>query len=307
MSFSGRRPLSTSRKATMGAVSTGCIQAMFIDYNNKHDGDTRYDTICAYVISHANHCCDPSNRNRQKIYLLDEQIRHKTNCIRYIIEQETSVSGVASDDCDFIMGGHSIGAFMALKMLPQFKRTQFRHVILWAPTIVNLAQSDNGRRLNWLYSIGLLSLLPVLQTMVSRLIPKSLIHFLLEHGLYAKHKVVRDVTCTNSRSLSNVLRLAKDEFEIVRSLKETGVDKLLLEYKDKLIFYWAKHDGWAHRQCRLDICHLFDQQNDEQMQQVMHNRWIVDEDLKHALMVDDMSKNIEYRLSQRMISWIMDA
>ena len=35
-------------------------------------------------------------------------------------------------------------------------------------------------------------------------------------------------------------------------------------------------------------------------------QWIVDSNLKHAIMIDDLAKNTEHRLSALMLNWMND-
>ena len=58
--------------------------SMFMDNNNNN----KYKSICVYVISHANHAYDINNHNKNKIYLLNDQIQHKLDCIKYIKSRE---------------------------------------------------------------------------------------------------------------------------------------------------------------------------------------------------------------------------
>ena len=267
--------------------------SMFID-----DNSNKYDSVCVYVMSHANHAYDKNNYNKSKIYLLNDQIQHKLDCIKYIISAENK-------HCEYIIGGHSIGSFMALSILKYFDDSQFIQIHLWCPTIVNIAKSNNGKRTNFLMEyVGLLYLLPMIQFIVTHLIPKWFIKFIaLNDELYNKDKCLQDIICNNACVISNILKMAKNEFDTLLDLNETGMDKALEKYKEKLVFYWAETDGWAHQQCRIDIKNLFGKKYDTEMRNIFFE-WIVDDNLKHAIMIDDLSKNTEEKLSKKMISWI---
>ena len=268
------------------------------DENKKNE----YDSICVYLISQANHCSDPLNKNKSKIYLLNDQINHKYDCIKYIISQEEKIKKYKN--CKYIIGGHSIGSFMVLKALKKFDMKQFEQIHLWAPTIINIAQSNNGIRTNILLKYGGLYLLEWIQSFVTNIIPEWFIfYFALQSTIFNKEKAVTDIKCKSASVLTNILSLANNEFKNVLSLNETGMDKLLQMYSDKLVFYWAKKDGWAHQQCQIDIKNLFNKKNDDEMKEIVVD-WIVDENAKHALMIDDLAKNVEEKLSKLMISWI---
>ena len=99
--------------------------------------------------------------------------------------------------------------------------------------------------------------------------------------------------------------MAQHEFNQVIGLDRTEIDRLLQNHKEKIVFYWADIDGWAHKQCRIDIKHLFKKESDEEMNQIFAH-WEVDSTMiKHSIMMDeDLHKNIEIKLAQKILNWI---
>ena len=84
------------------------LASMFV----MNENENKYNSLTIYCISHANHCDDPSNLNKQNIFYLKDQIEHKKNCIKYIIDKNKYYKNY-----DYVFGGHSIGAYILLKNL----------------------------------------------------------------------------------------------------------------------------------------------------------------------------------------------
>ena len=256
------------------------------------------------IISHANHCPDPFNYNKQKLYTLDQQIKHKKDCIEYIIERNKEYKNV-----HVVFGGHSIGALICMNLLKYFESINIKQIHLWAPTIVNIGPSPNGLRTQKLFNyFGVL--LPVVQFIMSYILP--IFPLWIVKLLFAKpelpnaDKIMMDVQCKNSPFFMNVTFMAQHEFDEVLDLNKTQMDRLLKEYRERIVFYWADVDGWAHKQCRIDIQNLFEKTTDAQMNEVFAY-WEVDKNIKHGFIMDDVSKNVEIKLAQKILQWIHDS
>eukprot|EP01084_Bolivina_argentea_P284771 488140_1 len=268
------------------------VVSMFVEQNNK-----TYDSMDVYIMSHAGHCSDPWNYNENKLFDLDEQIQHKIDCVKYIIKNNN-----LNNNCHFIFSGHSIGAFIALKILKHFEYIDIKQIHLWTPTIVNIGKSKKGLRTQKLFNY-FAYVIPIIQFIGSYILPFWILKLFASPMMYNSDSVIRDFKCKNANMLLNVVHMAQHEFNEVIGLDRTEMDRLLQNYKKKIVFYWADIDGWAHKQCRIDIKDLFKKENDEEMNEIFAY-WEVDNNIKHGFIMDDLAKNVEIKLAQKMLNWI---
>eukprot|EP01083_Nonionella_stella_P316396 1147005_1 len=257
-----------------------------------------YDAMDVYVISHANHFNDPYNYNQNKLFTLQDQIKHKIDCIKYITDKYKW-----NEECHYVFAGHSIGAFIALKIQKHFESIHIKQIHLWAPTIVNLGKSRHGLQAqDKLRRFG--SLLPILQFVLSHVLPFWIAKLFLSPALCNTDIILRGVQCKNARFLLNMIYMAQHEFNEVIGSDRTEMDRLLTHHRKQIVFYWARMDGWVHEQCRIDIKDLFKKQNDHEMNEIFAY-WEVDSDIKHAMMMDeDSTKDVEVKLARKILDWV---
>ena len=95
---------------------------------------------------------------------------------------------------------------MTTLILKYFDYSQFIQIHLWCPTIVNIGQSKNGKRTNFLMTYcGLFYILPIIQFIITHLTPKWFVKFiLLNIELFNKDKILQDLTCENAKVVSNI-------------------------------------------------------------------------------------------------------
>lgn len=203
-----------------------------------------------FGIQHAGHGeLDESTVHNNSPYNLTEQIEHKIAFLEEFFPL----------DCQFILIGHSIGAYIILKLLEYYgKRPEkITKGIFLFPTIERMATSPNGRfatpvsnYLSWpmvAMSWGL-SLLPhvMKKWLVSWWFSKRNVH---ENSKCAVLELI------TANSMRNMLYMAADEMEKV---DETPV-KLISDHIDKLIFYYGSSDSWTPRNYYNEMVERFPQ------------------------------------------------
>ena len=116
-----------------------------------------------------------------------------------------------------------------------------------------------------------------------------------------------DLACENAKALQNIVYMAKDEFNSIVGLKETGLDDVLIKYgKTKIAFYWAQTDQWAPPSNWDQVINIFknkQNENDFDMKKyVLH--WEIESKIKHSLIIDHPSKYLEEKLTEKIFQFL---
>lgn len=139
------------------------------------------------------------------------------------------------------VGGHSIGAYVALHMTSRFPC--IHKAFLLTPTICNMRRSPNGRSKDRLLNKPLITcatslLLPLLHRLpecAKSVVVSATQPRLDENGRWIATRMTRP------NMIRNLLMLARSEFAQVAELDV----QLLTAVQEKLVLYFVKQDGWV--------------------------------------------------------------
>ncbi|KAG8904441.1 hypothetical protein FRB99_001776 [Tulasnella sp. 403] len=135
-----------------------------------------------------------------------------------------------------LVAGHSIGAWMALKVLKE--RPQVAAVFLLFPTISDLANTPNGIKLAWLFW-PISAVIAAFFAPFLGLLPLFVFKTIFPQWPISQLLVLKEMLLCSS-AVTAALRLARDEMASVKTL-----DIALLQYNSsKLYSYYAKKDDW---------------------------------------------------------------
>lgn len=224
-------------------------------------------TLPLFGIQHAGHgSLDNNTISNNASYNLTEQIEHK---VAFIEEYFPS-------DCQLILIGHSIGAYIILKLLEHYgaKQKKISKGIFLFPTIERMAISPNGRFATPVSNY--LSWPVVAVSWGLSCIPMALKTWLV-NWWFSKRNVHEDcksavIELVTSHSIRNMLFMAADEMEKV---DKTPV-QLISDHIDKLIFYYGSSDPWVPRSYYNEMVHRFPN----------GQIYLCDKNIKHAFVLE---------------------
>ncbi|CCE63056.1 hypothetical protein TPHA_0D04220 [Tetrapisispora phaffii CBS 4417] len=210
-------------------------------------------------ISHAGMSSGNSNlkENECSVYTLDEQIHHKIEIINKF----------AAYGRELIVMGHSVGAFMAQKVVMSNKlEGKVKKIGLLMPTVIDIHLSEKGTQistiLNWIPN------LPQLAGWVSEKIfggflPITLVKFIISFFMelnnenkaaHATYTFLKD-----SNFVEQSLGLAKYEMQIIRHDWEFQRElvKMCNVNQIELWTLFAESDHWVSNQTRSELIELY--------------------------------------------------
>jgi pimeloyl-ACP methyl ester carboxylesterase len=192
------------------------------------------ENISILIISQAGH-----SPPLKRCFTLNEQIQHKLETIENLLPR--------NENHRLILIGHSIGAFMVLKMVDKLENRLDRAFLLF-PTIERMKESHSGRRFVRFYPI-LIYLLPFLCSMINLLFPfdwlkrKYLSYYFSDSPLNDRSILIDTVLydLLNPLTIKNLLQMANEEMSVVKKRD----DQIIERFIDKLTFYYGTNDHWV--------------------------------------------------------------
>ncbi|VDK74956.1 unnamed protein product [Litomosoides sigmodontis] len=197
------------------------------------------------TISHLNHVPMPQTYSEMSVsncsdrISLADQIEHKLNfCLQYLTKK-----------AEIILIGHSIGAYLMLRILPDLLKHQFNVVrcIALFPTIERLAESPNGERLlPWLKKFrrwdGALQMLLSWLRYLPNSIKECICSYLMRshQGCPPSCVLQSAVEIVDVDVIRNIIFMAVDELLTVSNLDES-----LLRNSDRCRFLYGTADQWS--------------------------------------------------------------
>ncbi|KJH41528.1 hypothetical protein DICVIV_12500 [Dictyocaulus viviparus] len=193
--------------------------------------------------------------NRERHYLfytsserfqLDEQVQHKLD---FVLEHLPKAAKI------YILG-HSIGAYMMLRILPYIKdEFNVKKAIGLFPTVEKLADSPNGLRLRRVLAMldsnqWLAKLLSFWLDYIPNSMKRWLVLWNVDGDVAPDNVIVAATELLNMNVFRNIVHLSNDEFNKVNDLDDT-----LVVNKELLYFYYGKQDGW----CPEELGYLMEQ------------------------------------------------
>ncbi|KAF9916025.1 hypothetical protein BX616_004782 [Lobosporangium transversale] len=200
--------------------------------------DTCEGKIDIFGASHLGHSWGSHITDTSKLYSLEEQVENKIA----IVDQLRKIYPAGTR---FILAGHSMGAWLALRVLKARPNHGIERVFALFPTIHRIADTPNGRKLSKTvlspslrtFAGGLISTLrficsapPVFQSLVG-----------LIAGQEADMAKVTSQKLLHSYTVKNCLYLGNQEMDAIKIMDE----ELIEEHASKFVFYYGKTDGWS--------------------------------------------------------------
>lgn len=220
--------------------------------------ETRGEDVTIYIVSYPGHgptwtserrsCCWSYYPGR---FTLKEQVQHKIAFMKRLWTQERF------DEKSVTLIGHSIGGFMALRVL-ESGIFNFHRVIPLMPSIVNFENNPNASGIK-----NYLAACPTFTYYLAKLgtccTPLCLVEFIIKYyegsqqdmsEQYIRYFAKRVVTASCAE---NAIYLYQTEREDVLSLQETGLDRVFEEYGPKISIVWSNGDGWCPEKEMMNI------------------------------------------------------
>jgi len=206
------------------------------------------EEICILVISQAGH-----SPPVDYCFSLQEQIEHKLAAIEQLLPNNPNHR--------LILIGHSIGAYMVLKMLERLENRLDRAFLLF-PTIERMRESSAGQRFVRFYPIYIY-LLPFLCLLVQFLFPfesikRKLINWFFASSPDEDRSILVDTVLydlLNPRTVRNLLQMAREEMFVV----DKRDDQLIKSFLSKLTFYYGTNDHWVPNDIAKQMINLYPQ------------------------------------------------
>jgi pimeloyl-ACP methyl ester carboxylesterase len=192
------------------------------------------EKISILIISQAGH--SPPLKH---CYTLKEQIEHKLKAIEQLLP--------TNENHRLILIGHSIGAYMVLKMLERLEN-QFERAFFLFPTIERMKDSLAGKRFLFWYPI-LINFLPFLCFLFKILFPsewlkRKIISFYFSNSPIEDRSILVDTVLydlLNPLTIKNLLQMANEEMIVVQKRD----DQILERFIEQITFYYGTNDHWV--------------------------------------------------------------
>ncbi|XP_058035525.1 lipid droplet-associated hydrolase isoform X2 [Ahaetulla prasina] len=215
------------------------IEALYFSLNQQYP---------VWVVSHGGHCKIPHEIKRKEemvsndtddVFGLQGQAEHKLKFLRKFVPK----------DVKLILIGHSIGSYLALKIMKHSPEVEILRSILLFPTIERMAQSPQGKLLTpLLCHLRYILYIPIyLFTLLPERVKSFLVPFALNWQKLNDETVVTTlVDMLNMDCIANIMYLGSQE---MRSVQERD-SSTIKQHLNKLIFYYGATDSW----CPLQYC-----------------------------------------------------
>ncbi|KAG0344239.1 hypothetical protein BG004_004620 [Podila humilis] len=214
------------------------------------DRSSSQNTVLLMIpASHLGHSSGPHVKEPSRLFSLQEQVDNKIAIFDILASKFPKGTR-------FILAGHSMGAWLALKVLKARPNHGIERVFELFPTIHKIADTPNGRNMKnlfkpsvWTAVGGLVSTLrfifsapPVLRSIVR-----------LATGQDSEMAQVTSQELLHSHVVKNCLFLAGQEMEQIADMDTT----LIQEHASKFVFYYGKTDEWSPIENYYEMQELF--------------------------------------------------
>ncbi|KAG0371022.1 hypothetical protein BGZ54_001376 [Gamsiella multidivaricata] len=211
--------------------------------------DTCQGKIDIFGASHLGHSAGAHVTDPSRMYALEEQVESKIAIMDRL--QEMYPAGTR-----FILAGHSMGAWLALRVLKARPNHGIERIFELFPTIHRIADTPNGRKMKNLFKPMIRSIVggtvstlrfifsapPVLQSIVA-----------LATGQESDMAKVTSQKLLYSSVVKNCLFLAGQEMEAIKIMDK----ELIEEHASKFVFYYGKTDDWSPIENYYEMMELF--------------------------------------------------
>lgn len=183
---------------------------------------------------------------------LDAQIEHKIDLLDGILLGRTAAEKAAK--IPIFIAGHSVGAYMALRVLER-RSNDISRVYLLTPTINDISKSQQGRILTPLYAIpSFVSIIAAVVFLLTTFIPGRLLQWLVQRVTKLPDDACHIVRTRVLRPsvVYTALTLAQSEMRQISAPDE----KFWAKFGSRCSSYWATDDHWvseSHRETLLNV------------------------------------------------------
>ncbi|CAN7999057.1 unnamed protein product [Ixodes hexagonus] len=235
------------------SLNAGCPEPLFIFFPGNPGIIEYYEEFLREVydnfggklhvcgLSHAGHDVLPKNlrgpspNGNWHLYGLQGQVEHKLDFVKTHVSKDRPV----------FLAGHSVGAYMVLRILEQRKDLNVRRSFLLFPVFERLAQTPNAKAL--MVSSFLLKLVTWLLVALLFILPELVKEALVEWYFKNIQPSIRDrtkkatlIVCTPG-VFKLMVNMAEDELNQLKQRDESTIR----DHLQRLSFYYGSRDGWC--------------------------------------------------------------
>jgi len=197
------------------------------------------------VVGYAGHGVCELNSPLQQFHLRDQLAVANQVMKRFVVNNPCMY-------LSYYTGGHSIGSYVALRMVTLYP-SSFERAFLLTPTICDMAKSPNGKMNGPLVRSDVLSIMAATTIgFAASLLPDSVTHCAIGISQPGATTTCKKIISQLSRqnALKNVLYLARTEFDMVDELDSIGMKAVA----EKLVIVFSKSDRWVPPATMDSIC-----------------------------------------------------
>ncbi|KAI8598640.1 hypothetical protein EDD21DRAFT_434644, partial [Dissophora ornata] len=199
--------------------------------------DTCNGNIDIFGASHLGHSAGSHVSDPSRMYTLEEQVESKIA----IVDRLREMYPVGTR---FILAGHSMGSWLALRVLKARPNHGIEHLFELFPTIHRIADTPNGRKLKPLFKPSTRSIAGGAVSTLRFLFSAPAIFQSVVGLVTGQQKDMAQVTSQlllHSSVVKNCLFLAGEEMEAIKIMDK----ELIEEHASKLVFYYGRTDEWS--------------------------------------------------------------
>ncbi|XP_063171167.1 lipid droplet-associated hydrolase [Candoia aspera] len=242
-----------------------------------------------WVVSHGGHCKTPYGVKRKEemvsnetddVFGLHGQVEHKLNFLRKNVPK----------DVKLILIGHSIGCYIALKIMKHAPELEILRIILLFPTIERMAQSPQGKLLTPV--LCQLRYILYMPAYLLTLLPEKAKSFLVRCALRGQRlsdeaSVRTSVDMMNMDCIANIMYLGSQEMRKVIERDNSTIKQHL----KKLTFYYGAADVWCPLQYYEEM----------KMEFPDGDIRLCEKGIRHAFVLDASKE-----MAEMIIGWVQD-
>ncbi|KAG0007043.1 hypothetical protein BGZ65_011064 [Modicella reniformis] len=218
------------------------------------------------------HVTDPS-----RLYSLEEQVESKIA----ILDRLRDVYPIGTR---YILAGHSMGGWLALRVLKARPNHGIERVFELFPTIHKIADTPNGRKLKNLFRPVMRAITGGAVSMLRALFPNGLQTVVsLATGQEGDMARVTSQELLHSSVVKNCLYLASQEMEQINVMDQ----ELIEEHASKFVFYYGKTDEWSPIENYHEMQTEFPKIRIHLCEQGMAHAFILEHSVEMGLLVGD--------------------
>lgn len=202
------------------------------------------------TLTQPNYGLHPGDTN----HTLDEQIQHKISLLREWVRGESNGNNKTGRPRDVVIMGHSVGAWMVQRIATAFRNDPVVHIKLvglLTPTIMDIAQSDRGKKLMTIAKyVSPGTILPRASQLLTWAVPQSYVKSALQYIMGSPSEVAVNAASslvTKPKIVKQALEMAAEEMHRIGSEIEPSDIKGFWDADNgyRIWLYFVKEDHWV--------------------------------------------------------------